>query len=135
MCRQRFDAERFRRVMAAVKYVKAEFLRERVSPMRAFAGDKRVYTCFSRLFQVAARAAGYHANVPAIFSASGYNAGFDAGGPGEPSGQFRAGNCHLCFETDGLAVSQEKRLQISKAERGTQSRIITEPRVRIERQM
>ena len=51
MRRQRLHAERFRRVMAAVKNVQAKFLRQRISPVRAFAGDERVHAFARRLFQ------------------------------------------------------------------------------------
>ena len=53
----------------------------------------------------------------------------------DPFGQFRAGNFHPRFETDGLAVSQKKWLQISQAERGAKLRVVAEPRMRVERQV
>ena len=45
--------------MAAVKNIDAQFLRQRVSPMRPFAGDERVHAFLRRLFQIPARAAGH----------------------------------------------------------------------------
>jgi hypothetical protein len=135
MRRQRFHTECFCIVMAAVKNVEAKLLRQCVSPVRAFAGDKRVHSFANRLFQFRPRSASDHTNVPANFSASGNDAGFRAGRLRNPSGQFRTGNRHPRFETYCLAVSQKKWPQISKAQRGAQLRIIPQPRVRVERQV
>ena len=44
--------------MAAVKNIHAQFLRQRISPMRTFAGDEGVHAFAAGEFQVTARAAG-----------------------------------------------------------------------------
>src|SRR5579859_4584691 len=135
MCCQCFHSKCFRRVMAAVENVDAELLRQRVSPVRAFAGDKRVHTFIGCEFQVATRAAGYYANTPTNFSTSGNDAGFGAGCLFEPFGQFRTGNCHPRLETDGLAMGQKERFQVSEAEGGAELRVVAQFGMRVEWQM
>ena len=51
MRRQRFHAEGLRRVMAAVKHVNAQFLGQRIIPVRAFAGDERVHAFVAASFK------------------------------------------------------------------------------------
>ena len=44
MCRERFDTESLRRVMAAEQQVDSEFFRRDRRPMRRFAGDESIDT-------------------------------------------------------------------------------------------
>src|SRR5690348_12777608 len=135
MCCQCLHSKCFRRVMAAVEDVDAELLRQRVSPMRALAGDKCVHTFIGGQFQIATRAAGYDADTPTDFSTSGNNAGFGAGCLCESFAQFRTGNCHPRPETNGLAMSQKERFQISEAEGGAESCVVAQCGMRVEWQM
>src|ERR1022692_2677243 len=48
--RQRLHAKRFCGVMTAVKNVHAQFLRQRVRPVRAFAGDESVHAFLGGAF-------------------------------------------------------------------------------------
>ena len=63
--RERFHPERFRRVVAAIKNVNAQFLGQSVGPVRPFAGDKCIHTFARRHLQLAAGAAGHDTNTTA----------------------------------------------------------------------
>ena len=62
--RQRLDPESFRRVVAAVKDVHPQFLRQRKRPMRPLAGDERVHAFARRQFQFRAGSAGDDPDAP-----------------------------------------------------------------------
>ena len=51
-----FHAERLRRIVAAVKNIQPQFLRQSKCPVRTFAGDECVHAFIHRQFQIAARA-------------------------------------------------------------------------------
>src|SRR2546429_6898377 len=62
---QRLHTKSLSRVVAAVKYVHAEFFRHGKRPMRPFARDERVHAFPRGLLQFTARAAGHDANTMA----------------------------------------------------------------------
>src|SRR5439155_26950980 len=55
--RQRFDAKRFRRVMAPIQDIQAEFFGEGKRPVRTFSRDEGIDSFGGSAFQLAARAA------------------------------------------------------------------------------
>ena len=118
--RQRLHPEGFRGVVAGVKNIQAEFLGERIRPVRPFAGDERVHAFRRRELQIAARPAGDHADPPADFPAAGNYLWFGTGHAFQPPAEFGAGDFGWRLEADGLPVTGEKGLQIFEAESGTQ---------------
>ena len=58
MVGQGFHAKSFRGVVAAVENVQAQFLRQRISPVRPFASDEGIHAFFRRPFYFRARASG-----------------------------------------------------------------------------
>ena len=121
--------------MAAVKDIQAQFLRQRVSPMRPFAGDERVHAFLRGLFQLRARAAGHHADAFACRAASGYHERFRTGGALQSPRQLRERNFGLGLEPDVLAVAEEERAQVLQPERGAKPRVVAQLRMRVQRQM
>ena len=65
MRRQRFDAEGFSRVMAAIKNVHSKFFGQGEGPMRTFSSDERVDPFANRSFQFPARSSRDDPNPPA----------------------------------------------------------------------
>ena len=95
--------------MAAVKNIQSQILRQRISPVRAFAGDERVHAFARGQFQIAARAAGDNPDFLADAFATGNDSRFRAGRAFQSFRQFGAGNFCLRLEANGLAVACEKR--------------------------
>ena len=63
--REGFDAEGFRRVMAAVEDVDSRVFGRGKSPVGTLAGDEGIHSFLRGESEVAASAAGYHPNAPA----------------------------------------------------------------------
>lgn len=116
-CGQGFDAESLRGVVAGVENIEAQFFRERVGPVRAFAGDEGIHAFGGGLFQVAARAAGHDADAPAYFRSARQHAGTAVRGLRQLAGQFFAGNvCHRA-QSNERAVADKERPQLFEAQR------------------
>src|SRR4051812_47999071 len=130
---ERFDSEGFSRVMPGVEDVEAEFLAERVGPMRSFAGDERVHALGGGSLEVAAGAAGDDANAPGSVCAAGNDMGLVADCAGQSAGEFSAGNVGDGLEADERTVTVEERAQLFETERGAKAGVVAEARMGVER--
>src|ERR1051325_11141964 len=119
--------------MAAVKDVDAEFLRQRVRPMRSFAGDERVNAFRLRLLHAVARAAGDDADAFTDVAAAGDEQRLRADGALQASREFGAGNSLARLQTDRPAVARKKRAKLFQTQRRAQPRVVAELRMGVER--
>ena len=100
--REGFDAKRFRGVMAAVEYVHAQILGQRIGPVRPFSGNKRVHPFGSGLLQAVAvaGAARHHADIFTIFPPARNQQWLGAERVMQADRQFRSRNFLARSETD-----------------------------------
>ena len=121
--------------MAAKKNIHAQFFRQRVSPVRAFAGDVGVHALGGGLLQIRAGAAGDNADALADFLAAGNHFRRHAGRALQGDGKIVSRNAGPRFEADGFSVARKKRIQIFQAERRSELSVVAELRMRIEWQV
>ena len=132
---QRLYTKGLSRVVAAVKYVHAEFFRQGKRPMRPFAGDECVHAVPRGLLQFTARPAGHDANATAQNRPARRQGRQTAQSALQSPGQFLAFQPGLGLVTNELALLKEKRLQLLQTERGAQLRVVAQARVRVEGQV
>jgi len=132
---QRLDSEGFGRVMAAVKDVYAQFLRQRIGPMRPFAGDEGIHAFRRRLFQAVARAAAHDADPAADGGAGGDEVRRAAGGLPQAFGQVCPREAGLGLKPEVQSVVEVEGAQLSEAQRRAEAGVVAEAGMRVQRQV
>lgn len=97
--RQSLHAKGLRGVMATVNEIDAQFLRERVAPVRSLTGDEGVDACFGHRAHLGARAAGHDADFAAHSRSSRAHMHTRAGGGFETLHEFITADLRLDLRT------------------------------------
>src|SRR5205085_2259308 len=108
MLRERFHAEGFRRVMAAVENIDSKILRHGVSPMRTFTRDESIHSFRCGDFHFGSRATCNHADAPANFISARQQFRGSAGGFLESPLQFSARNFQRAAHSQIAPLFEEK---------------------------
>ena len=127
--RQRFHAERFGRIMAAVKHIHAQLLRQRIGPMRPFARDKRVHPLGRRFRQLTSGSTSDHPDPFAGRRSTGKEERLDACGALQSLCQLLPSNSGRSPKSDVFAVSKEKRTQLAQAQQSADARVVDQTRM------
>ena len=130
-----FDAEGFSGVVAAVENIHAEFLRQAVSPVRAFASDESVHAFGGGFCQFATGPARHDADASAEFRPTRDHEGDGSDGalkaPGQ-RGQRELGDSHASQE---LAFLMEEWSGAPQSEGGAKLHVVAQARMDIKGQM
>ena len=133
--RQRFDPEGFRGVMASVKDVQAQFLRQRIRPVRPFARDERVHPFRGGDLQLAPRPARHHPDAPASRGAARQKNRRPAQYAGELFRQDAARDAGAGLPAQGPPAFHEEGKDVFKAQRGAKQGVVAQSAMRVQRQM
>src|ERR1051325_6422859 len=120
------------RIVAPVKHVHPEVLRQRKGPMRPLPGDERVHSFAGGLLQFAARAAGDDANPTANLRPGSQQLRRTVQRPGQPLCQFSASDARVRPAANELAFLEKKRAALLQAQGEAQLRVVAKARMRVE---
>ena len=98
--------------MAAIENIHAQFLRQRISPMRTFAGNECVHVLSNSLLDAIARTAGDDTDTFASFLATRNQQWLRAQRTAQAMLQIRAGNFLMRLKTNRSPVAGKKRPQM-----------------------
>jgi hypothetical protein len=132
---ERFHAERFCRVVAAVENVDSKILGERKGPVRAFAGDESIHTFPRGDFHFGSGSAGDDSDFAAARWTARENFGRSSSCFFKMAGEFVAIEVHVSADAQVAAFLEEKRLEFTNAQRPREERVVAESQMRVERQM